>query len=152
MGRATQVIGRGLKCHSHWLRNGKGCQWPPEARRRQARKGSPIQGPHQHLSFRLWGPSAMRQCISVVSKPPVCVFCHRCPTELIHINNTFMKIRKCNNNTLLEYHNFINSHSNFFQGPFFLQAKLYPRITHWVLLSSLLRFHWSIWICSSTFP
>lgn len=51
-------------------------------------------------------------------KPLVCVFCHRCPMERIHIHNTFMKIRKFNTNTL-QYHTFINIHSNFFHRSFF---------------------------------
>lgn len=118
-------------------------------------EGMASQG-HQHLNFRLWGPNTMRQCISVSLEPLVCGICLRCPTELIHTHNTFMTFRKLNTNTILEYHNFINIHSKFFQPlphplPTPNKAKPYLRITHCVLPSPLLRFYWSIWIYSSTF-
>lgn len=37
-----------------------------------------------------------------------------------------MKIRKFNINTILEYHNFINIHSNFFHRPFSSEPNLTP--------------------------
>lgn len=138
MERATPLIGQELEWHSCQLRNGKGCQQPPSAGRRQARKGSARHTrPHQHISFRRGDSSAMRQCITVILKPLACVFCHRCPMELIHAHNTFLKIRKFNTNTILEYHNFINIHRNFLHKLF--SSKLNPTPG-----SPFLRFYWSI--------